>query len=156
MNNALDLSKWDFAPPPAYFEELRRISCNQIIWGGNYHSLGPCKHFIFWHKLDAAPSFASGELALTSYDKPAAYYSSAIEKDKIHPCQKPIRLYSWLLLNYAEKNSRILDTHLGSASSAIAAYYFGCDFVGCEIDPDYYRSACSRFDLLTRQADLCK
>lgn len=151
MANAIDLARWDIKPKPEYFAELRRVSKNQIIWGGNYFELPPSKHFIFWHKLNAAPSFASGELAWASHDKPAAYWKSAIETDKNHPCQKPVKLYEWLMHNYATNKMRILDTHLGSGSSAIAAHYFGCDFVGCEIDPDYFNTARERFDRETRQ-----
>ncbi len=151
MNNAIQMVEWDIKPTAGYFSELQRVAKQQIIWGGNYFDLPPSKHFIFWHKLDAAPSFASGELAWASHDKPAAYWKSAIEKNKCHPCQKPIKLYDWLLTNYASNEMRILDTHLGSGSSAIAAHYFGCDFVGCEIDTDYYNAASERFDRETRQ-----
>jgi site-specific DNA-methyltransferase (adenine-specific) len=154
MLNAEQMGEWDKNPGKEYFWALMRISRNQIIWGGNYFDLPPSKHFIFWHKLDAAPSFASGELAWASYDKPAAYWSSAIEKSKIHPTQKPIKLYSWLLETYAKPGQRILDTHLGSGSSAIAAHYFGCDFVGCEIDKDYYDAAVKRFNNETAQEAL--
>lgn len=151
MANAIQLSAWDTKPCEKYFSELRRVSKNQIVWGGNYFGMPPSKHFIFWHKLDAAPSFASGEMAWTSFDRPADYWASAIEKSKIHPCQKPIKLYRWLLEKYATKEMIIFDTHLGSGSSAIAAHYFGCDFVGCEIDPDYYRDARQRLDRETAQ-----
>lgn len=141
-------------PDKTYFDELFRVSKNQIIWGGNYFCLPESKHFIFWHKIDAAPSFAAGELAWVSIDKPAAYYSSVTEKYKNHPAQKPVKLYNWLLHNYAKPGQRILDTHLGSASSAIAAHYFGVDFVGCEIDEDYYNAAVKRFEHETAQTTL--
>ena len=97
---------------------------------------------------------ADCEVALTSFDKNAKIWDGSNSNFRVHPCQKPIKLYEWLLSNYAEPGQRILDTHLGSGSSAIAAHYFGCDFVGCELDPDYFAAAKERFDLETRQVAL--
>ncbi len=146
-----------------YFEELRRISANRIIWGANHFmqniGLGsPC--WIVWDKL-AAGDFADCELAYTSFNtavrKFTFRWSGMLQGDmknkeyRIHPTQKPVKLYEWLLKNYAKKGDRILDTHLGSGSSAIAAHYGGFDFVGCELDEHYYNAAKLRFDDETKQ-----
>jgi site-specific DNA-methyltransferase (adenine-specific) len=150
---------WDKAvPDTAYFDEVSRVSNNQIIWGGNYFSLPPTRCFLIWDKQQPeGVSFASCEFAWTNFDKSAkTYYQRPQDADlvRIHPTQKPVRLYSWLLTNYAQPTHRILDTHLGSGSSAIAAHYFGCDFVGIELDPDYFAAAQARFDNETRQVAL--
>jgi site-specific DNA-methyltransferase (adenine-specific) len=149
---------WDTAIPDSdYFIELRRVSKNQIVWGGNYMTdnlqQSPC--WLIWDKMQEF-SGATFEMAWTSFSSPAkAFRMSRVEaythQLKIHPTQKPVKLYNWILDNYAEKGQRILDTHLGSGSSAIAAHYFGCDFVGIELDEDYYKAACKRFDQMTRQ-----
>ena len=145
-------------PLNTYFIELQRISKHQIVWGGNYFSLPLTKSWIFWDKeVPDGVSFADGELAWTSFDKTLVKakirYSGALGRDenRIHPTQKPVALYEWLLRNYAKKGQRILDTHLGSGSSAIAAHYFGVDFVGCELDKDYFEAAKARFDMATKQ-----
>ena len=143
---------WDKKiPPPAYFEQLSRVSENQIIWGGNYFPLPPARCWIFWDKLMGG-DFADGELAWTSFDSVVRKFTKC-NKDHghIHPTQKPIKLYEWLLTNYAKPGDRILDTHLGSGSSAIAAHYGGFEFVGCELDEDYYKAAVQRFESATAQ-----
>jgi len=153
---------WDSKiPPKEYFLELRRISENQIIWGGNYFLdfLQNTRCMIMWDKKDYNSDFADGELAWTSFDKNTKIFQRARSAQgdssgKIHPTQKPRKLYDWLLTNYAEKGQKVLDTHLGSGSSAIAAHYFGCDFVGMEIDKDYYDAACKRFKDETAQEAL--
>ncbi len=152
---------WDNEiPPPKYFNELFRVSRTQIIWGGNYFPLPLTKAWIFWDKqVPDGVSFADGELAWTSTNKTlrkvTVPYSGFVGSEgKIHPTQKPVKLYEWLLSNYAEKSQRILDTHLGSGSSAIAAHYYGVDFVGCELDEDYYKAAKGRFNEATRQTQL--
>ena len=148
---------WDIQTPDnAYFSELFRVSENQIIWGGNYFSLMPCRGFIFWDKTPMPPSYAAGEYAWTSFNCNAKKWNGKTGNEtsvqfRIHPTQKPVALYDWILRNYAKPGQRILDTHLGSGSSAIAAHYFGCDFVGCEIDVDYFNAAKERFDRETRQ-----
>jgi site-specific DNA-methyltransferase (adenine-specific) len=152
----------DFKPSPEYFIELFRVSTNQIIWGYNNLSdmLPSTKEFIFWYKHQPVPTYSDGELAWSSFTKTAKCFdfpffgAHGAEGNRIHPTQKPVKLYEWLLTNYAEPGQRILDTHLGSGSSAIAAHYFGCDFVGCELDEDYYNAACERFDNETRQVAL--
>ena len=159
-------SNWDSAiPTDDYFIELFRVSKNQIVWGGNYFpfiwKFGG-KGFIYWHKGNPVSNFSDGELAWTSFNKPAKqfdfkYYGNlegnTSQKGKIHPTQKPINLYDWVLKNYAKPTDRILDTHLGSASSAIAAHYFGCEFVGIELDQDYFKASQERFNLATQQND---
>jgi len=137
-------------PTEEYFEELRRVSKNQIIWGGNYFPLPPTRGIIFWDKQQPWDNFSQFELAWTSFDCPAAVFRgscSAIGKDKskkIHPTQKPIHLYKWLLSKYAKPGQTILDTHLGSGSSAIAAHDGGFEFTGIELNPDYYAAARQR------------
>ena len=141
--------KWeDTIPPPAYFDELFRVSSNQIIWGGNYIPLPPCRHFIFWDKMNPQGlSFSDGEMAWTSFSK-------AIRKvclnntyaGKIHPTQKPVALYKWLLANYAKPGVKILDTHLGSGSICIACHDLGFEMTGIELDSDYYEAAKRRLE----------
>lgn len=148
--------KWDnHTPDDEYFKELDRVSNNQVIWGANYFKMTPTRCFLIWDKQQPkGVSFADSEYAWTSYDESARTFRmrpQCADPIRIHPTQKPVRLYSWILANYAKPGQRILDTHLGSGSSAIAAHYFGCDFVGCEIDADYYKAACERFDRETRQ-----
>ena len=152
-------SDWDIPPRPDYFSELKRISKNWIVWGGNYFTqyLPANRCFIVWLKPEmfGMHTMADCELALTSFDKNAKTISITKNSEmRIHPCQKPIKLYTWLLHNYAAPAQKIIDTHLGSGSSAIASHYFGCDFVGCEIDKDYYDKAIERFNLETKQQQL--
>ena len=156
-----DIKNWDSsAPDSAYFDELRRISKNQIIWGVNHFidsipfaCNSPC--WLIWDKIQEF-SGASFEMAWTSFSSPAKAFRMArceayVGTDKIHPTQKPVKLYEWMLQNYAKQGDRILDTHLGSGSSAIAAHYGGFDFVGCELDTDYFNAAKKRFEQATAQ-----
>jgi site-specific DNA-methyltransferase (adenine-specific) len=143
-------------PNEDYFSQLDRVSKNQIIWGGNYMTdyLYPSPCWILWDKgFSEDVTFAQYEMAWTSFKSSAKKYdfNAAANKDRIHPTQKPVKLYEWLLTNYAKPGQRILDTHLGSGSSAIAAHYFGVDFVGCELDTDYYNAAKKRFEQATAQ-----
>lgn len=153
---------WDGNRPSIkYFQELIRVSNEQFIFGGNFFAdlLPPSTHWIFWDKQNPMPSFGDGELCYTNIPRksirrfvlPYWGHQTAGEAIRIHPTQKPVALYNWILRNYAKPGQRILDTHLGSGSSAIAAHYFGCDFVGCEIDVDYFNAAKERFDRETRQ-----
>jgi len=157
---------WDASPPPKeYFNELFRVSKNQIIWGGNYfvENLKPKMGWIFWDK-QASGDFSHGELAWTSFDKALKKFTYAWmgmrqgdmkEKEKrIHPTQKPVKLYRWLLKNYAVAGDLILDTHVGSASSLIACVELGFDYVGFEKDEDYYTMAKSRLERATRKYEL--
>ena len=142
--------KWDDSTPSdSYFIELKRISINQIIWGGNYFKLGPCKHFIFWDKqVPSGLSFSDGEMAWTSYDRSIKKVTSRnITGDKIHPTQKPTALYDWIYKNYLPDGGKVIDTHLGSGSNRIAAEKANnIDFVGYEIDEDYFKESCKRFE----------
>ena len=145
--------EWDrFIPDKSYFDELFRVSKNQIIWGGNYFSLSPTGSWIFWDKeVSKGVSFSDGELAWTSFrhnlKKVYIPYSGFIGKDKerIHPTQKPVSLYAWIFQNYAKQGYRIFDSHLGSGSSRIAAYKLGFDFYATEIDKDYFDAQEERF-----------
>ena len=144
-------------PKKEYFEELKRISKKRIIWGANYYNCFENGNgAIVWWKNVGHPSMSQCEIASVSGQQKIDFFhknwSGGVRPTKsIHPCQKPIALYDWILRNYAKPGQRILDTHLGSGSSAIAAHYFGCDFVGCEIDIDYFNAAKERFDRETRQ-----
>ena len=149
---------WDNdAPSIEYFNELMRISKNQIVWGANHFiSRMPfdSKCWLIWDKKNDGFSFADGEMAWTSFDTAVRFfrYHRGQQTDKrIHPTQKPVALYEWLLTNYAKKGQKVFDSHLGSGSSAIAAHYFGVDFVGCELDKDYFEAAKARFDMATKQ-----
>ena len=140
---------WDATPPDEnYFHELRRVSKNQIIWGGNYflNNLGNTKCFIIWDKMmGEGMSFADAELAWTSFDKPVRIKRLTTRSgEKIHPTQKPIALYTWLLQNYAHRGDKILDTHVGSASSLIACHRMGFEYWGYELDADYFKAASER------------
>ncbi len=152
---------WDNYPPTdKYFTNLREISKNQIIWGAN-HFVDFMKDinsscWLVWDKCNDGFSFADGELAWTSFKTAVRFFRFARGSDvdirlRIHPTQKPIKLYEWLLTNYAKKGQRILDTHLGSGSSAIACNNLGFEMVGCELDKDYFDAACERIKNATRQ-----
>ena len=148
---------WDNERPSAeYFAELMRVSKNQIIWGGNYFTdlLPASRCWLYWQK-NMGGDFADDELAWTSFDKVLKQYTKRSETFyRIHPTQKPVKLYEWLLTNYAKKGDRILDTHLGSGSSAIAAHNLGFDFVGMELYKDYYEAAVKRLNAHKSQASL--
>jgi site-specific DNA-methyltransferase (adenine-specific) len=144
---------WDKLPNKEYFDELKRVSKNWIIWGGNYfiEYLPNCRCFLAWHKpyMDGMHSMSNVELALTSFDNNAKKVS--INKDlgneeRIHVTQKPIKLYKWLLDNYAKPNDKILDTHLGSGSIAIACHDYGFDLTACELDKEYFDKAMTRIN----------
>lgn len=146
---------WDIAPDPLYFEELFRVSKNQIIWGGNYFTLPPSRGFIIWDKKQPWPNFAACEFAWNSIDGVAKMFEFDNRTgDKIHPTQKPVVLYKWLLNNYAALGNKILDTHLGSGSHRIAAYDLGFDFTAFEIDKDYYQAQEERFQKHMKQLSL--
>ena len=154
--SAKKFADWDNEiPPPEYFVELMRVSKNQIIWGGNYFDLPPSRCVICWDKCQPWTNFSQWEMAWTSFDKPASLYRFANRTgDKIHPTQKPVSLYHWVLSKYAKKGDRILDTHLGSGSIAIACHDMGFDLDGWELDTDYYHKAVQRFDNHTKQIQL--
>jgi site-specific DNA-methyltransferase (adenine-specific) len=148
--------QWDKSvPTDEYLLELWRVSKNRIIWGGNYFDLPAHRCFIVWDKMTYIPTMSQVEMAYTSFDTPARYVKiNSNDADRIHPTQKPVKLYKWILHNYAKPGDRILDTHLGSGSSAIAAHNMGFDFVGTEIDLDYYNDAVKRFNQQTMQLKL--
>lgn len=139
---------WDNQPPNAvYFKELFRVSKNQIIWGANYFTLPPNKCFIVWIKpqMSEKVSFSMCEYAWASFKSTAKFVKiHSQELNRIHPTQKPVKLYEWLLKNYAKQGDKILDTHVGSASSLIACYNMGFDYIGAEIDKEYYENAQTR------------
>lgn len=155
--------QWNLKPSQEYFSELQRVSMNQIIWGWNYFSdmLPPTKAFIYWDKLNHHDNRADGELAYTSFDTLPRHFEYMWDGNRygtkgniqgvglptirIHPTQKPVPLYKWLLKNYAKEGDKILDTHLGSGSSRIAAFDMGFDFTGYELDKDYFEAAEKRF-----------
>lgn len=157
-----DKSKnWDCVIPNGeYFVNLKKVSKNQIVWGGNYFLayLDNTKCFLSWDKMNGTNDMADFELAWTSFDRPCRKFSmhhfSFGYGKKIHPTQKPIALYRWILDNYAKQGDRILDTHLGSGSSAIAAYQLGYDFVGCELDKDYFKAMQKRVKQAMKQTNL--
>lgn len=153
--NTLDAGWDDAIPEPEYFAELFRVSKDQIIWGGNYFDLPPTRCVICWDKCQPWENFSQWEMAWTSFDSPAPLYRFDNRTGgKIHPTQKPYDLYMWALNKYAKPGQRILDTHLGSGSSAIAAHYSGFEFVGMELDAGYYSAAVSRFEKETAQMDI--
>lgn len=145
-------------PTQEYFDELFRVSKNQIIWGGNYFidMLYPTRCFLIWDKKAKMPTLADCEMAWTSFDKNAKIFvhpRNTGEK-RIHICQKPIALYEWILDNYAKSGDKILDTHLGSGSSAIASYKKGFEFVGVEINKIYLEETIKRIKNHISQQDL--
>jgi len=150
----------NIAPPPEYFKELFRVSKHQVIFGGNYFLLPPTRCFLVWHKptVDEKFSMAMCEYAWTSFNANAKLVSMppmGTKKDpRIHPTQKPIKLYFWVFGLFCKPGQRILNTHLGSGSSAIAAHDAGLDFVGCEIDMDYHAAALERYEAHKQQSTL--
>ena len=158
---------WDAQPPSErYFTELFRISKNQIIWGANHFISqipfnSPC--WVFWDKGTGENDYADGELAWTSFNSPVKKFFKSwvganakerVESDRIHICQKPIELYKWLLTNYAHPGDKILDTHVGSASSLIACHQLGFQYWGFELDADYYKAASERLERAKAQVGL--
>lgn len=161
---------WDVSiPNDEYFKEVIRVSKNQIIWGGNYFPYlwkNGCKSFIFWDKDPSVETYSDGELAWSSFDIPAKRFYWAWnglangikgrnKTDKtIHPTQKPVALYKWLLDKYAKQGDKILDTHLGSGSIAIACHDYGFELTACELDKEYYNKAIERITNHTKQQKL--
>ena len=145
-------------PKKEYFEELLRVSKNQVIWGGNYMvqylRSSPC--WLLWDKgFSEDLTFAQFELAWTSFKSSAKKFDkNPNQSHRIHPTQKPKALYKWILHNYAKDGDKILDTHLGSGSIAIACHEMGFDLVGCELDTEYYNAMVERIEIETRQQDL--
>jgi site-specific DNA-methyltransferase (adenine-specific) len=154
-----DKKGWDNSiPRKEYFNELFRVTKNQIIWGGNYFNLPPSQGFIIWDKMQPFDfSSAMCEYAWISEQRAAKIYRKHVvttENNKIHPTQKPVKLYRWLLHNYANPGNKILDTHGGSMSIAIACHDMGFDLDLWEIDPEYYAAGCQRYMDYTKQLKL--
>jgi len=145
---------WDNkVPNELYFKELFRVSKNQLIWGGNYFDLPNSRFWVVWDKNNGESDFADGEMCWGSFDKPMRikrvnWCGSACKhetgQNKIHPTQKPVKLYEWLLMNYAKEGDKILDTHLGSGSIAIACHNLKFDLTACELDAEYFKAAQKR------------
>lgn len=158
-NRALQLMPcdWDFEQPSQeFFDELERVSENRIIWGGNYFNLPPTRCVVCWDKEQPWENFSQIEMAWTSFDMPAKLYRKGVSggnindmrnMPKIHPTQKPVELYAYLLSKFiTDEGGVIFDPMMGSQSSRIAAYRKGIDYVGCEIDEKYFKDGCERFD----------
>ena len=148
---------WDLAPSKNYFKELFRISKHQIIWGGNYFGLPPNRHFLIWRKLTISEKFSMAmcEYAWSSFNQNAKWIEIAPQDpNRFHPTQKPVKLYEWILINYAKENDKILDTHLGSGSIAIACHNLGYDLTGYEIDKEYFEAAQKRINIHKQQKRL--
>tara|TARA_R110002012_G_scaffold95709_1_gene231161 strand:- start:191 stop:796 length:606 start_codon:yes stop_codon:yes gene_type:complete len=138
---------WDNAiPTQEYFNELFRISKNQIIWGGNYFKLPVSQYFAIWDKGETmyGRDFAEAEFAWVKKGGTRIFKKNPNQLDRIHPTQKPVKLYEWLLMNYAKEGDKILDTHLGSGSIALACHNLGYDLEGYELDKEYYDNALKR------------
>lgn len=151
---------WDNAPGKEYFDELFRVSKQQIIWGGNYFSLPPFRCFLIWEKTNIPENFtmAQCEYAWTSFKDNAKIFRHTSQRSKeeehFHPTEKPIALYEWIFAKYAKPGDKILDTHLGSGSSRIAAREAGLDFIGCEIDKEYFAKQEERWAAHTAQVSM--
>jgi site-specific DNA-methyltransferase (adenine-specific) len=169
---------WDNEiPTEEYFEELKRISKNQIIWGANYFGL--IGGMLVWNKLNGETSFSDGEIAYCSFNSKTdiVYYmwsgmiqgencsknlhkaftqigNKALNQKRIHPTEKPIKLYEWILQTYAKKGDKIFDSHLGSASIALACWNYGFDLDGCELNEKYFNTAVERFENYIKQQKL--
>jgi site-specific DNA-methyltransferase (adenine-specific) len=167
MKTAFAKKDWDISiPPPEYFAELYRVSVNRIIWGANYITefLPPSMGWIVWDKDNGTTKFSDCELAFSSFNSALRMYkytwNGMLQGDmknkdvRIHPTQKPIKLYEWLLTNYAKSGDKILDTHGGSFSSAIACNNLGFEFHGCELDTDYFNEAVKRVTKANNQERL--
>ena len=162
---------WDKAPDKDFFDELFRVSEYVIIWGGNNFELPTSEYFLIWNKEQTVDNFASLEYAWTNVKMPAKMFTYSIHKcmqerkaegGKVHPTQKPVALYAWLLKNYAKPGDRIFDPMMGSQSSRIAAYKMGFDYVGCELDKEYFDKGCERFnreckgEIVTKDGNIVK
>jgi len=169
LSNRLDksakINKWDTKPNDDYFNELFRISKNQIVWGANNFIMPPSEYFCIWNKKQTVENFASAEYAWISMGlkKPAQIFDYSIHKTmadrkedggKIHPTQKPVALYKWILDKYAKEGDKILDTHLGSGSIAIACHDYGYELTACELDKEYFDKAIERITNHTSQQKL--
>jgi len=150
---------WDIKPNKKYWKELFRVTKNQIVFGANYFTehLHSSSGWAYWDKNTGNNDFSDGEMIFTSFNKALRSYKINSKsgtkggRDRIHPTQKPVSLYEWLLMNYAKEGDKILDTHLGSGSIAIACHNLGYDLTACELDKEYYDSAMKRLENHTAQ-----
>ncbi len=168
-----DMIEWDKEiPNESYFNELFRVSKNQIIWGGNYFALPHSRGWIVWDKMTFSNNHAPFELCWSSFNNVGRFFRYMncghltgfennlkhrkydLKNKRIHPTQKPIELYEWLLIHYAKENDKILDTHLGSGSIAIACHNLGFDLTACELDTEYFNKAIERIEQHKRQQRL--
>jgi len=154
--NSMREKMWDSAiPSDNYFKELFRVSKNQIIFGGNYFVLRPTRCLIVWDKMTYIPTMSQVEFAWTSFKKHSELIKiNSNQLDRFHPTQKPVKLYEWLLTNYAKPNDLILDTHCGSASSLIACENLGFKYIASELDKDYYSQSLQRLQAHLAQGKL--
>ena len=147
--NDIRRSNWDNSiPKKEYFNELNRVSKHQIVWGGNYMAehLGNTKCILIWDKMTYIPTMSQFEFAFCSMNKhPQIVKVNSNDVNRQHPTQKPVALYKWLLDKYAKQGDKILDTHLGSGSIAIACHDYGFELTACELDTEYYEAAKKRF-----------
>jgi site-specific DNA-methyltransferase (adenine-specific) len=158
---AKEFKGWDNSiPSEDYFIELFRVSKNQVVWGGNYFTryLPSSMGWIFWDKGQRICN-SDGELAFTSFHRALRVYECnrvhiTQHGDTAHPTQKPVKLYEWIYMNYLPNGGKVLDTHLGSQSSRLAAHQHGLDFTGCELDAEYFEQGCKRFDNYLSQPTL--
>jgi len=148
---------WDTKPDQIYFDEIFRISNNQIITGGNYFDLPKNNGWIFWHKRQPIENYSAGELIWTSIDQNIKYLDMQCfgnigqDKERFHPTQKPTKLFQWLLSKYADEGMIIFDPFIGSFTTAVASHKTGCNWLGCEKDPDYFKSGYHRYEQETKQ-----
>jgi len=157
-----EFKSWDSETPnAAYFEQLFRVSQNQVMWGANYfvmHLSEGTKGWVVWYKGQEGLTMSDAELAFSSFNTPTRVVKinrvELLKDGTIHPTQKPVKLYEWLLDNYAKEGDKILDTHLGSGSIAIACHYRGFELTACELDQEYYDAANKRFKEQTSQLKL--
>jgi site-specific DNA-methyltransferase (adenine-specific) len=155
LNRDTKIKRWDTAPSAEYFEQLFRVSKEQIVWGGNYFDLPPTRCVIAWDKVQPWENFSGWEMGWTSFNKPAPLFKFDNRRGgKIHPTQKPIELYKWQLQKFAKEGDRILDTHLGSGSIACACYDLGFDLDAWEIDAEYFERTLARYTEHSRQSKL--
>ena len=152
--------EWDIKPSKKYWAELFRVSKNQIVWGANNFEMPASEYFCIWNKKQTVDNFATAEYAWVSMGlkKPAKMFDYGIHKhnhtDKIHPTQKPVPLYEWLLINYANEGDKILDTHLGSGSIALACHNLRYELTACELDTEHYTKAMERIEQHKKQLTL--